>query len=180
MAYGSQSWQNKASDCCRDNYIPVRRCGENFSHLTSSADNYIENFDVIIFSGLIIGWGVSVAYRIVQKNIRICLVISAALMLLWMALRAIKYNSPADINTYGRYLWYSYYIAMVFLPLMMFLQCWISVSPKIQITENIFWLYLPPFLCCLLWRTIFISLLLYLNPIFTIGTNNTVTALFTM
>lgn len=92
-----------------------------FSHLTSSADNYIENFDVIIFSGLIIGWGVSVAYRIVQKNIRICLVISAALMLLWMALRAIKYNSPADINTYGRYLWYSYYIAMVFLPLMMFL-----------------------------------------------------------
>lgn len=91
-----------------------------FSHLTSSADNYIENFDVIIFSGLIIGWGVSVAYRIVQKNIRICLVISAALMLLWMALRAIKYNSPADINTYGRYLWYSYYIAMVFLPLMMF------------------------------------------------------------
>lgn len=91
-----------------------------FSHLTSSADNYIENFDVIIFSGLIIGWGVSVAYRIVQRNIRICLVISAALMLLWMALRAIKYNSPADINTYGRYLWYSYYIAMVFLPLMMF------------------------------------------------------------
>ena len=91
-----------------------------FSHLTSSADNYIENFDVIIFSGLIIGWGVSVAYRIVQKNIRICLVISAALMLLWMALRAIKYNSPADTNTYGRYLWYSYYIAMVFLPLMMF------------------------------------------------------------
>ena len=63
-----------------------------FSHLTSSADNYIENFDVIIFSGLIIGWGVSVEYRIVQKNIRICLVISAALMLLWMALRAIKYN----------------------------------------------------------------------------------------
>ena len=91
-----------------------------FSHLTSSADNYIENIDVIIFSGLIIGWGVSVAYRLVQKNIRICLVISAALMLLWMALRAIKYNSPADINTYGRYLWYSYYIAMVFLPLMMF------------------------------------------------------------
>lgn len=91
-----------------------------FSHLTSSADNYIENFDVIIFSGLIIGWGVSVAYRIVQKNIRISLVISAALMLLWMALRAIKYNSPADVNTYGRYLWYSYYIAMVFLPLMMF------------------------------------------------------------
>lgn len=91
-----------------------------FSHLTSSADNYMENFDVIIFSGLIVGWGVSVSYRIVQKNIRICLVISAALMLLWMALRAIKYNSPADINTYGRYLWYSYYIAMVFLPLMMF------------------------------------------------------------
>lgn len=91
-----------------------------FSHLTSSADNYMENFDVIIFSGLIIGWGVSVSYRIVQKNIRICLAVSATLMLLWMALRAIKYNSPADINTYGRYLWYSYYIAMVFLPLMMF------------------------------------------------------------
>ena len=82
MAYGSQSRQNKTSDCYRDNYM--------------------ENFDVIIFSGLIIGWGVSVSYRIVQKNIRICLVISAALMLLWMALRAIKYNSPADINTYGR------------------------------------------------------------------------------
>ena len=82
-----------------------------FSHLTSSADNYIENFDVIIFSGLIIGWGVSVAYRIVQKNIRIPYT---------TLFRSIKYNSPADVNTYGRYLWYSYYIAMVFLPLMMF------------------------------------------------------------
>lgn len=73
-----------------------------FSHLTSSEDNYIENFDVIIFSGLIIGWGVSVAYRIVQKNIRICLVISAALMLLWMALRAINTTAlPTSTHTDG-------------------------------------------------------------------------------
>ena len=65
-----------------------------FSHLTSSADNYMENFDVIIFSGLIIGWGVSVSYRIVQKNIRICLVISATLMLLWMGSSCYKIQQP--------------------------------------------------------------------------------------
>lgn len=71
-----------------------------FSHLTSSADNYIENFDVIIFSGLIIGWGVSVAYRIVQKNIRICLVISAALMLLWDGSSCHKNTTALPISTH--------------------------------------------------------------------------------
>ena len=62
-------------------------------------------------------WGVSLDRRIIQRQTLHCLRLTAALMLLWLILRTLKYSfvtGPAA----GRYVWYLYYLPMLFLPLL--------------------------------------------------------------
>lgn len=62
-------------------------------------------------------WGVSLDRRIIQRQALHCLRLTAALMLLWLILRTLKYSvvtGPAA----GRYIWYLYYLPMLFLPLL--------------------------------------------------------------
>ena len=62
-------------------------------------------------------WGVSLDRRIIQRQALHCLRLTAALMLLWLILRTLKYSvvtGPAA----GRYVWYLYYLPMLFLPLL--------------------------------------------------------------
>lgn len=62
-------------------------------------------------------WGFSLDRRIIQRQTLHCLRLTAALMLLWLILRTLKYSvvtSPAA----GRYIWYLYYLPMLFLPLL--------------------------------------------------------------
>ena len=61
-------------------------------------------------------WGFSLGRRIIQRQALHCLRLTAALMLLWLILRTLKYSvitGPA-----GRYIWYLYYLPMLFLPLL--------------------------------------------------------------
>ena len=62
-------------------------------------------------------WGFSPDRRIIQRQALHCLRLTAALMLLWLILRTLKYSfvtGPAA----GRYIWYLYYLPMLFLPLL--------------------------------------------------------------
>ena len=62
-------------------------------------------------------WGFSLDRRIIQRQTLHCLRLTAALMLLWLILRTLKYSvvtGPAA----GRYVWYLYYLPMLFLPLL--------------------------------------------------------------
>ena len=62
-------------------------------------------------------WGFSLDRRIIQRQTLYCLRLTAALMLLWLILRTLKYSvitGPAA----GRYIWYLYYLPMLFLPLL--------------------------------------------------------------
>ena len=62
-------------------------------------------------------WGFSLDRRIIQRQTLHCLRLTAALMLLWLILRTLKYSfvtGPAA----GRYIWYLYYLPMLFLPLL--------------------------------------------------------------
>ena len=62
-------------------------------------------------------WGFSLDRRIIQRQAPHCLRLTAALMLLWLILRTLKYSvvtGPAA----GRYIWYLYYLPMLFLPLL--------------------------------------------------------------
>lgn len=62
-------------------------------------------------------WGFSLDRRIIQRQALHCLRLTAALMLLWLILRTLKYSFVTGLAA-GRYIWYLYYLPMLFLPLL--------------------------------------------------------------
>ena len=62
-------------------------------------------------------WGFSLDRRIIQRQTLHCLRLTAALILLWLILRTLKYSVVTDPAA-GRYVWYLYYLPMLFLPLL--------------------------------------------------------------
>ena len=62
-------------------------------------------------------WGFSLDRRIIQKQALHCLRLTAALMLVWLVLRTLKYEFVTDL-TAARYIWYLYYLPMLFIPLL--------------------------------------------------------------
>lgn len=61
-------------------------------------------------------WGYSLDRRIIQTQALHCMRLTAALMLVWLVLRTLKYEVVTDI-TVARYIWYLYYLPMLFIPL---------------------------------------------------------------
>ena len=75
-------------------------------------------------------WGFSLDRRIIQRQALHCLRLTAALMLLWLILRTLKYSvvtGPAA----GRYMWYLYYLPMLFLPLL-----WVYIALSMGKSED--------------------------------------------
>ena len=62
-------------------------------------------------------WGFSLDRRIIQRQALHCLRLTAALILLWLILRTLKYSVVTGL-TAARYVWYLYYLPMPFLPLL--------------------------------------------------------------
>ena len=62
-------------------------------------------------------WGYSLDRRIIQPQTLHCLRLTAALMLVWLILRTLKYEIVTDPTT-ARYIWYLYYLPMLFIPLL--------------------------------------------------------------
>ena len=73
----------------------------------------------VIHISLLIGWGASLQQRIINVRVRRCLVSVSVLMIFWLTAKVLKWNFIPD-RTYwfGRYLWYSYYIPMILIPLL--------------------------------------------------------------
>ncbi len=69
----------------------------------------------LIYIGLYIGWGISIHKRVVQKAAKNTLIFISGLMIFWFVVRSIKYFFAMDVNV-ERYLWYSYYLPMLFIP----------------------------------------------------------------
>lgn len=75
-------------------------------------------------------WGFSLDRRIIQRQTLHCLHLTAALMLLWLILRTLKYSvvtGPAA----GRCIWYLYYLPMLFLPLL-----WVYIALSMGKSED--------------------------------------------
>ena len=75
-------------------------------------------------------WGFSLDRRIIQRQALHCLRLTAALMLLWLILRTLKYSVVTDL-TAGRYIWYLYYLPMLFLPLL-----WVYIALSMGKSED--------------------------------------------
>lgn len=69
-------------------------------------------------------WGFSIDRRIIQTQALHCLRLTAALMLVWLVLRTLKYEVVTDL-TVARYIWYLYYLPLLFIPL---LEVYIALS----------------------------------------------------
>ena len=72
----------------------------------------------VIHITLLIGWCVSLNRRIQNRQVRYLLILVGVLMTFWLTVRTIKFEFIADpTHPLVRYLWYSYYIPMVLIPM---------------------------------------------------------------
>ncbi|MDD3243194.1 MAG: hypothetical protein PHD32_05655 [Eubacteriales bacterium] len=63
-----------------------------------------------IYIGMTLVWTFPVKQRILSAEVKRYLLLSAALMIFWLAIRTLRYNLPNDFPTVQRYCWYCYYI----------------------------------------------------------------------
>ena len=104
----------------------------------------------IIYIGLYIGWAISIHKRVVQKSVKNTLLLISGLMIFWFIVRSIKYFFAMDVNV-ERYLWYSYYLPMLFIPQAAVQTAVLLGQPEEYILPK--WLkllYVPTTLCFLL------------------------------
>ena len=96
-----------------------------------------------LYIGLFVAWGISVYTRIVQVKLRRYLLTEAVLMVLWMALRTVKYSFASGV-TATRYLWYFYYLPMMFIPMFsVFIALSIGQPDEYSLTKRAPFVYIP-------------------------------------
>lgn len=105
----------------------------------------------IIYISIMAAWGVTVHLRIVQKQVRQYLGAISFLIILWLTIRTVKYEFVENITAI-RYLWYSFYFPMLFIPLFaVFVSMSIGKSEDYRIPKRTrISLYIPAFLIFLM------------------------------
>ncbi|MGN1457529.1 MAG: histidine kinase N-terminal 7TM domain-containing protein [Acutalibacteraceae bacterium] len=104
----------------------------------------------MIYIGLYIGWGISVSKRVMQVQVRRCLISVSGLMIFWFVVRTMKYFFVTDIDTM-RNLWYWYYFPMLFIPLMsVFVAMSLGKPDNYRLPKWTLLLYIPTMICLLL------------------------------
>ena len=117
----------------------------------------------LIYIGLLAAWGISVQTRIIQTQVRRYLLVIAGLMLLWLTLRTVKYNTYH--MTAERFLWYGYYLPMLFIPVLAVLVALSLGKPEnYRLPKWTHFLYLPSALLFLLVLTNDIHQLVFFFP----------------
>ena len=71
---------------------------------------------VFIYIGLFCAWAVSINKRILHSQVRKTLVTVAIIMIFWLTVREFKWRLVIDLTAL-RYLWYTYYIPIMLIPL---------------------------------------------------------------
>ena len=117
----------------------------------------------LIYIGLLAAWGISVQTRIIQTQVRRYLLVIAGLMLLWLTLRTVKYNTYH--LTAERFLWYGYYLPMLFIPVLAVLVALSLGKPEnYRLPKWTHFLYLPSALLFLLVLTNDLHQLVFFFP----------------
>ncbi len=96
-------------------------CAGIFQYFDASLQPFWKNlFSMLanfIFFCLIIAWTLYVKYRLVQRFVRVNMMICSFLILFWLTIRFIKYDFFPDDSTAARYLWYLYYVPQCLIPI---------------------------------------------------------------
>ena len=108
--------------------------------------NYLRSGIYVFLFG---AWGLSIRFRIVQTHVRRYLLMIAALMMLWLLLRSVKFS--IDNVDAERLLWYCYYLPMLFIPMLsMFVSLSLGKAEDFRLPRWTKLLYLPTTLLLLL------------------------------
>ena len=99
----------------------------------------------VIQISLVIAWCSSVRTRIINKQVRHYLIAAGILLAFWLIMRTCKWEFIAQNGTHlGRYLWYSYYIPMVFVPLLgVFIIDHIGKAENYKTPNGLKYMYIP-------------------------------------
>ncbi len=107
----------------------------------------------LIYIGIISVWGVSVNRRVVQTQVRILLNCVTLIMVFWLTVREFKFRF-VDNPTVIRYLWYSYYIPILLIPLLALLVSFsLGKSEKYRLPKPTLLLFIPTGILILLVMT---------------------------
>ena len=99
----------------------------------------------VIQNSLVIAWCSSVRTRIINKQVRHYLIAVGILLVFWLILRTCKWEFIAQNGTHlGRYLWYSYYIPIVFVPLLgVFIIDHVGKAENYKTPNSLKYIYIP-------------------------------------
>ena len=101
-----------------------------------------------IHIGIAVVWTESLRRRIVNKQVRNLLVAVGLLMTLWLLTKTVKYEFfPNSTTTMARYLWYSWYIPMVLIPLFgIIITQFIGKPDTYRLPKWTYYFYIPAFI----------------------------------
>lgn len=94
------------------------------TRLYTSADGREHQFFVLLYSILVVIWTASVIRRAMQKGVRRAVLVTGIVLLCWITVRLIKYQT-IDAETFNRYLWYGFYLFQLALPLVLLGLAWV-------------------------------------------------------
>ena len=101
----------------------------------------------IIYFGLFITWGLSIRQRIMQKQARSYLLFTSGLIVFWLAARTARYFFVTEDPYFYRWLWYSYYIPWMLIPLTgVFVALYLGKGEDYRLPKWVRLLYIPAFL----------------------------------
>lgn len=101
-------------------------------HLYTSADGREHQLFALVYMALIVIWTASVISRAMQKNVRRAVLLMGIILLCWITVRLIKYQTITS-TTFNRYLWFSYYIFQLALPVALLWLAWVIDRPNAQL-----------------------------------------------
>jgi len=97
--------------------------------LYTSAETREHQYFVLIYMIIVILWLSSVIHRAMQKSVRRAAFITGIILLGWILVRLVKWQID-DLTVLGRYLWFSFYIFGLSLPLVALWLAWAIDKPN--------------------------------------------------
>lgn len=85
----------------------------------------------MIYFGLFWAWGCSIQKRIIHKKLKTYMLLIVSMVIFWFFVRSVKwYITLSEQTMLNRYLWYSYYIPMLFVPFLFLIIAFYMAKPE--------------------------------------------------
>lgn len=129
-----------------------------------------------IYIGLFMFWEISLRRRVLHPQTRRLMSAIACLITFWITVRTVKYMFAPEGTALFRWLWYSYYLPMLFIPLLsLFVAASIGKPEDYRLPRRRIFLYLPVALLFLLVMTNDCHRLVFVFPAGAVMTDNSYT-----